>query len=188
MIIAKLKATRGIVSVIVGALAVALPVALAVAEPGLAVAQEATPTAVSEPTGVSVTERFPWWDVVGGVGAVLGGVGALVLAASAAYAAIRSLRQYLDQRRRETDLALAKLYGDLVGLLKDRYGRARSTEDEEEVREDLEKAADVYEGILRGIITVRPELMKAAREAVSDHLGTAARELEALRLKDDSSA
>ena len=83
---------------------------------------------------------------------------------------------------------MAKLYGDLVGLLKDRYGRARSTEDEEEVREDLEKAADVYEGILRGIITVRPELMKAAREAVSDHLGTAARELEALRLKDDSSA
>jgi len=127
-----------------------------------------TPTRQAE-TVVLRDEPFPWWDV-------LTGIGTLGLAVAALYAAFVSLSQYLQQRRRETDLDLAKLHGDLVGLLRQEHELARGTPDEGMLREELARAEFVYEGILRGVILVRPELMKAAREALREHLQEALRQ------------
>jgi hypothetical protein len=123
-------------------------------------------------------ERFPWWDV-------FTGFGTLGLAAAALYAAGVSLTQYLKQRRRETDLDLAKLQGDLVLLLQQECERATGLPDEGVRREELEGAQDVYEGILRGIILARPELMKAARETLTEYLKQATSELRSLQEKGE---
>lgn len=115
-------------------------------------------------------EPVRWSDALTGIGTILAGIGTLGLAAAAGYAAFVSLRRYLEQRHRETDLDLAKLQGDLVALLRQEYERSRGSPDEGTRRDELEKAEDVYEEILRGIILGRPELMGAAREALSGYL------------------
>ena len=156
-------------------LAAALLAVAAVARPNYALAQEPTPTLAPQAEPVTVDDgRFPWWDVLTGIGTV-------GLAAAALYAAGVSLRQYLNQRRRETDLDLAKLQGDLVLLLRQECEGATDPQDKMVRREELERAQHVYEGILRGMILRRPELMKAAREALTEFLKLATSELQSLR-------
>ena len=155
-------------------IAVLLALATAVV-PRYALAQEPTPGAAPQAERVTVSdERFPWWDVLTGVGTV-------GLAGAALYAAVVSLTQYLRQRRRETDLDLAKLQGDLVLLLQQECERAKGGPDEGVRRQELEGAQDVYEGILRGIILARPELMKAGRETLTEYLKEATSELRSLK-------
>ena len=145
------------------------------AAPDWALAQEPTATPAAQAQTVVVgEERFPWWHV-------LTGIGSAGLAVAAMYAAFVSLGQHLEQRRRQTDLDLAKLQGDLVLLRRQEWQRARGSADEGIRREEMEKAEDVYEGILCGMVRVRPELMKAAQEALTEYLKTATLEMESLR-------
>lgn len=165
--------------IILGVSLIALAAAAALARPQCALAQEPTATPGAQAQTVVVEhEPFPWWDVVTGG---LAAAGTLALATAAMYAAFVSLRQHLEQRRRETDLDLAKLQGDLVLLRRQAWERARKSPDEEMRLEEMEKAEDVYEGILCGMVLARPELMKAAREALTEYLEMATSEMESLR-------
>lgn len=146
-----------------------------VARPHYALAQEPTPSPGAQADTVVVKDDpFPWADLLAGIGTV-------GLAVAAVYAAFVSLRQHLEQRRRQTDLDLAKLHGDVVLLLRQGCERAKGSPDEQVRREELEKAEDIYEGILLGMILARPELMKATREALTEYLKVATSEVESLR-------
>lgn len=165
--------------IILGVSLIALVGLATIAAPDWALAQEPTATPGAQAQTVVVEhEPFPWWDVVTGG---LAAAGTLALATAAMYAAFVSLRQHLEQRRRQTDLDVAKLQGDLVLLLRQEWERARGSSEEEMRREEMEKAEDVYEGILCGMVRVRPELMKAAQEALTEYLKTATLEMESLR-------
>lgn len=113
-------------------------------------------------------------------------------AAIALSGALLGFRRYLQQRDREAILDLAKLQGDLVELLNQKWTEAEGNPAEEELpkelrkelRTELRKARHVYEGILRGIITQRPELMTPARNALREYLDSATSKIESLPKKE----
>ena len=124
-------------------------------------------------------DRYPWWDVLQAFGTV-------AVAIAAVYAAFITLRQYVDQRRRDASLDLAKLQGDLVALLRVSYERAEGTVDQVILLEQLREAEYVYEGFLRGIVAARPELARAAQEALMEYMKVATSMVDDLRDgKDD---
>ncbi len=161
--------------------AIAVLAIVSVTSPPHSLAQQATPTPQPSIIEVSVDGRFPWWDIVGALAAVLGALAAVLVAVAVLYAAFGSVRQYLSQRKRESDLDLAKLQGDLVELLRQKCDATKENPDKNLLRAELEEAQDVYEGILRGIICVLPELMEAAREALAEYLTIATEEMKSLR-------
>ncbi len=128
----------------------------------------------SQESGGIGGDRYPWWDVLQAFGTV-------AVAFAAVYAAFITLRQYVDQRRRDASLDLAKLQGDLVALLRVSCERAKGTVDHVILLEELREAEDVYEGVLRGIVTARPELARAAQEALMEYMQVATSMVDNLR-------
>ncbi len=135
------------------------------------------------------------WDIPSDLGPFLEGIGTVLLALAAGIGGGFALWRYWQQRQRDaeqreqqqkrdaeqqrqerelrqrqTDLDLAKLQGDVVGVLKQQYERAKEEPEKKVILEELENAESVHKGILRGIILKRPELAQAAREVVTEYV------------------
>ena len=138
-------------------------VILSSALPGLGegLAQEATPQRSADPWTKSSGDST-WDDIREWIQAL----SPVVIALAAGIPGALGVRRYFEQRRRQTDLDVAKLQGDLVTLLR----TISDGSDDPDHKEELDKAQDVYEATLRGLILKNPELMTAARRSLQKYL------------------
>ncbi|MFQ5880539.1 MAG: hypothetical protein ACE5IZ_10255 [Dehalococcoidia bacterium] len=161
-------------------IAISLIILLAVVAAGApryAQAQQPTTTPQAEVV-VVVDEPFPWWDF-------LTGIGTIMLALAAFFAVAAPLRQYLDQRRRESTRELARHHGALVALLAGQHERTAPGALRDAIEGELVQAERIYESILRGIMLMDREMVRLQREALQAALEVAQREMERLRRESE---
>lgn len=136
---------------------------------------------------------------LGQIGEFLQGVGQVALALGVIAGGGWAFNRYFEERSRQAQerdreaelrryqagLDVARLGADAVTLARQRYERARQAEAEHDVLDDLqralERAEDEYDGTLRGLPRVVPELGRARQEAITASIEDMAREVDRLR-------